>query len=199
MTKKSNIKSIPGQLLSSSDIAIYCQVSVMQVNRWMKKGALKAFRNPGGRYRILKKDFKEFLEHNGMPVVDEYFEEERNRRILIADDDEELVKGIHHLIISSYGEVEVENVYDGYEALIKTGDFKPDLLIIDIMMPKIDGLEVCRRIRASESINPGMKILSITGHSETYDREMVMEAGADEYLLKPLDTAKLLELIEKLI
>jgi len=199
MIKNSNIKSIPGQLLSSGDIAFYCHVSVMQINRWIKKGSLKAFRNPGGRYRVLKKDFKEFLEYNGMPVIDEYFEEERNRRILIADDDKDLVKGIHHLLLSSYAEVEVENVYDGYEALIKAGDFKPDLLLLDIMMPNIDGLEICRRIRSNDSLNPDIKILVITGYSEAYDREKVIEAGANEFMLKPLDTTKLLELLEKLI
>ena len=199
MTQNKPDKSIPGPLLSTGEIARYCQISVMQINRWIKKGSLKAFRNPGGRYRVFKTDFREFLEKNGMPVLEEYFNDDRNRRILLADDDEDLVKGIRHLLQSNYVELDIEVAHDGYEALIRTGDFKPDLLILDIMMPKIDGLEVCRRIRASDSINPGMRILSITGHSEAYDREIVMEAGADEYLLKPLDTEKLLEKIEKLI
>ena len=199
MTRNSNNESIPGPLLTTGEIARYCHASVMQINRWIKKGMLKAFRNPGGRYRITKKDFREFLERNEMPVIEKYFEDDRNSRILVADDDADLVKGICHLLNANYAEVDIEVAYDGYEALIKAGDFKPDLLILDIRMPKIDGLEICRRIRSNDSIYPGIKILVITGHSEAYDREMVLGAGADEYLLKPVDTKSLLELVEKLI
>ena len=199
MTKKNKTEFLPGPLLTTGEVARYCQTSVMQINRWIKNGTLKAFRNPGGRYRISKKDFREFLEKNGMPIVEEFFEYERNKRILIADDDADLVKGIRYLLQASYVELNIKVAYDGYEALIKAGDFKPDLLILDIRMPKIDGLEICRRIRQNNTLKSDTKILAITGHSEAYDREMVLDAGADEYLLKPIDTEKLLELIEKLI
>ena len=89
--------------------------------------------------------------------------------------------------------------YDGYEALLKTGTLLPDLLIIDIRMPKIDGLEVCRRIRETTTIKPSPKILAITAHSEAYDRDTVLASGADDYLLKPIEIQTLQEHIEKLI
>ena len=90
-------------------------------------------------------------------------------------------------------------VHDGYEALITAGSFNPDLVILDIRMPKVDGLEVCKRLRENKNINSKIKILAITGYSEAYDRETVLESGANEYLLKPLDMDVLLENVEKLM
>ena len=95
--------------------------------------------------------------------------------------------------------IEIEIAHDGYEALIKTGKFSPDLLILDIRMPKIDGLEVCRRLRQDTSLSPGMKIIAITAHSNKYDRETVLASGADEYLIKPFDMQTLQDHVEKLI
>ena len=185
-------------LLTTGDVARYCQTSVMQVNRWIKHGDLNAFRNPGGRYRIDKGEFKSFLERNGMPVMEEYFSESMKKRVLIADDDASVVTAIHHIVKSKYKDYEFEVAYDGYNALMKIGGFKPDILIIDIQMPKIDGMEICRRVRKDKSINPDIRILVITGHSDLYDEKKVKMNGADEYLLKPFEKRLLLESIERL-
>ena len=70
---------------------------------------------------------------------------------------------------------------------------------MDIRMPKIDGLEICRRLRKDKNITAGIKILAITGHSEAYDKEYVLSSGANEYLLKPFDRKSLLQNVEKLL
>ena len=199
MAKKSNNHFTPEPLLTTGDIARYCSTGVPQVNRWIKKGDLIAFRNPGGQYRITKKEFRNFLERNGMPIVEEFFQETKNKKILIADDDATFVDSFSELLKAYCEDVKIEVAYDGYETLIKTGDFKPDLLILDIRMPKIDGLEVCRRLRQDKTISPGIKILAITGHSEAYDRNMVLESGADEYLIKSMDIDNLIEQVKKLL
>jgi len=199
MAKRTYSYSIPEPLLTTGDVARYCHTTVMQVNRWIKNKDLRAFRYPGGQYRITKEEFRDFLERNGMPVVEEFFREGRVKKILIADDDPDVVEAIRYLLSKQGDDYSLEVACDGYETLIKAGDFKPDLLILDIRMPKIDGLEVCRRLRDNRNINPGMKILAITGHAEAYDRETVLENGADEYLLKPLDTKSILENVRELL
>ncbi|MFC1538450.1 response regulator [Candidatus Latescibacterota bacterium] len=199
MTKKLNNNFTPEPLLTTGDIARYCTTGVPQVNRWIKKGDLIAFRNPGGQYRITKKEFRKFLERNGMPIVEEFFQEVKNKKILIADDDSTLVDSFSELIKAYFKDVEIEVAYDGYETLIKTGDFKPDLLILDIRMPKIDGLEVCRRIRQNNTIYPDIKILAMTGHSEAYERDEVLDSGANEYLIKSFDIDNLIEHVKKLL
>ncbi len=191
---------VPDPPLTTGDIARYCHTTIMQVNRWIKNGDLKAFRNPGGQSRITRQEFRSFLERNGMPVLDEFFREiEKGKRILVADDDQSVVDAIRYLLTAQGDSYEVRVSHDGYETLIAAGDFKPDLLIMDIRMPKIDGLEVCRRLRQNQDYTRGIKILAITGHSEAYDRELVLRNGADEYLLKPFDKNSLLQLVKKLI
>jgi len=199
MAKKLEDGPIPEKLLSSGDIARYCHTGITQINRWIKNGDLKAFKNPGGHYRIAKKDFKDFLEHFGMPIIEDFFRGEKKKKILIVDDDTEVVDVICDILQARYEGLEFKTAHDGYEALINAGDFKPDLMILDIRMPKIDGLEVCRRLRENEALSSGIKILAMTAHTEAYDRETVLAAGADEYLIKPVDLKTLMEYVEKLI
>ena len=189
---------IPEKNLSSGDIARYCHTGVTQVNRWIKNGDLKAFKNPGGHYRITKKDFKKFLELHNMPVVKEFFER-INKKVLIADDSENVVYAIKEILESRYDSIEIKTAYDGYTALLTAGDFKPDLIILDIRMPEINGLEICHRIRENENIYPNIKILAITAHAKAYDKDMVLEAGANDYLLKPVDMKTLLEHVDKML
>ena len=199
MVRKIHNESIPKPQLTTGDIAHYCHTTVMQVNRWIKNGDLKAFRNPGGHYRVTREKFREFLEWNGMPIIEDFFTEKEAKKILVADDDYSVVDAIRHILKNYNKEFQVEVAYDGFETLIKAGDFKPDLLIMDIRMPKIDGLEICRRLRKDNNITTEIKILAITGHSEAYDRELVLSSGANEYLLKPFDKKSLLNHVEKLI
>lgn len=199
MREKPQYDFIPEPPLTTGDIARYCHTNMMQVNRWIKSGALKSFKTPGGQNRISRADFKSFLAENRMPFVAEFFEEKKEKKILIADDDAAIVNAIKKLLESHSNDYKIEVAGDGYEALIKAGDFKPDLLILDIRMPKMDGLEVCRRLRQSSSLSRSMTILTITGHSEAYDRQSVLESGANEYLLKPFDSKTLFEYVERLI
>ena len=198
MKKNKSSQSLPSTLLTTGDIARYCQITVSQVNRWIKSNELEAFRYPGGHYRITKEDFRSFLERNGIPVIDDFFDDIGGVKILIADDDPIVVDALFTLLSKQKKNYRIETAYDGYEALVKTGDFKPDLLILDIRMPKVDGLEICRRLRKDNSITKDIKILAITGHSEAYDRETVLANGADEYLLKPFNTKSILSSIERI-
>lgn len=197
MTKNSKNGFVTGSLLSTGKIARYCETTVTQVNRWIKNGDLKAFQTPGGQYRITKVDFKAFLQRHGMPIIEEFFQEKK-KKILIADDDMAVNKA-YSLLLKNHFDVDIETASDGYEALIKTGSLRPDILILDIRMPKIDGLEVCRRIREDTTTNPEMKIIAVTAYSEAYDRNTVLTAGADEYLIKPIESNTLLEHVEKMM
>ena len=199
MGEKSHNEFIPEKLLTTGDIARYCHTVIAQVKRWIKSGEIETIQNPGGHYRITKESFRNFLERNRMPISEEFFQAAQKKKILIADDDAGLVDAISEVFITRYRDMEIEKAYDGYEALIKTGDFKPDLLILDIRMPKIDGLEVCRRLREDTARTPGIKIIAITAHSASYDRKTVLKNGADEYLQKPFKMKKLIEAVEKLI
>ena len=185
-------------ILTTGDIARYCETSVKQVNRWILGGKLESFQNPGGHYRITKEKFREFLERNKMPINEEFFDKQQ-KKILIADDDASLAKAYAFALKKRFKDVKIETAIDGYETLIKTGKFNPDILILDIRMPRIDGLEVCRRLRNDTTTNKGIKILVVTAHSHEYDRETVLASGANEYLIKPVKITTLLEQVEKML
>ena len=184
--------------LKTSDIAKYCGVSVVHVIRWAKSGKLKSFRFPGGRYKFSKKDFRKFLEDNNIPIIEEFFEKKEIKKILIVDDDTDCAKGLKISLETEFPVFKIRVVSDGYEALMEMGQFNPDLLILDIRMPKIDGLEVCYRVKSSESWSD-TKIIAITGYSKAYTEKNVLEGGADEFLLKPIKTEELFNHIRKLI
>jgi excisionase family DNA binding protein len=198
MLKKFQKHAAAKRLLTTGDVAQYCETTVKQVNRWILGGKLEYFQNPGGQYRILKDKFREFLERNKMPIDDEFFGT-RKKSILIADDDASLAKAYSFALQKHFKDVMIETAVDGYDALIKTGKLSPDLLILDIRMPKIDGLEVCRRLRAGSSADRGIKILAVTAHPSEYDRETVLASGANEYLKKPIPIPELLAQVEKML
>ena len=199
MAKKPLSESFTKAVLTTGDIARYCHTNVFQVNCWIKNGELKTFQTPGGHNRIAIEEFKSFLERHDIPVSEEIKQKVKKGRILVADDDTVLADLIKNVMEDRFKNIEIEIAHDGYEALIKTGKFSPDLLILDIRMPKIDGLEVCRRLRQDTSLSPGMKIIAITAHANMYDRDTVLASGADEYLIKPIDMQTLQEHVEKLI
>ncbi|MFQ6618987.1 MAG: response regulator, partial [Fidelibacterota bacterium] len=92
----------------------------------------------------------------------------------------------------------IETAFDGYEALMKLGDFKPDLLILDIKMPKIDGFEVCKRIKSSSSLT-NTSIFVISAYIDEIGVEKIKDAGADDYLAKPVKLPDLEKKIQKLL
>jgi two-component system alkaline phosphatase synthesis response regulator PhoP len=100
-----------------------------------------------------------------------------------------VVEFIRGALDSIGGGYEVETADDGYEALIKVGDFKPELLILDIRMPNIDGFEVCRRIKGDKSLKD-IRILAVTSYGED-NMERILKCGADYCLRKPLKLEEL--------
>jgi excisionase family DNA binding protein len=185
--------------LTTSDVARYCGVSIVHVTRWIKKGRLKCYRYPRGRYKITKEDFKDFLRNNGIPIIDSFFENKGRKKILVGDDNAEFAQGLKELLQGEYPGFQIEVVNDGYEVLLKMGEFRPDLLILDIKMPKVDGLEVCRRLKDDSSAFTNTKILAMTAHYATYSKSKVLNTGADGYLIKPFKTDELLKNIDELI
>ena len=199
MTKKNKSESFTKSLYTTGDIAKYCHTTITQVNRWIQRGEIKSFKIPGGHNRITVEEFKNFIERYDIPISEEIQQKVRKTRILIADDDTTFVDLFSELLKANFTDVEIEVAYDGYEALIKTGDIKPDILILDMRMPKIDGLEVCRRLRQDTTIDQDIIILALTGHSEAYDRNEVLTSGANEYLIKSMDIDNLIEQVKKLL
>jgi adenylate cyclase len=110
-------------------------------------------------------------------------------RILIVDDNEtnrDILKT--RLTVHGY---DLLQAGDGEEALAVVKEHRPDLVLLDVMMPKLDGIEVCRRLKADPEL-PFMAVILVTARADSRDVVAGLEAGADEYLTKPVDQLALL-------
>ena len=113
-----------------------------------------------------------------------------SQSILIVDDESYIVTSLSYVMKNAGFEVDAAG--DGEEALEKVKAKAPDLVILDIMMPKLDGFEVCKQIRANPDWN-GVRIIMLTAKGRDSEREKGLELGADDYLTKPFSTRDILQ------
>jgi len=117
------------------------------------------------------------------------------KNILIIEDEENIANA-QKLILQD--EFNVYHAKDGKEGLEKAKKLKPDLIILDLMMPKIDGIEVCRRIRADKSL-ASLKIIMVTAKDKPMDESTGMEIGADDYIMKPFEAEELRHVVNQVL
>ena len=117
-------------------------------------------------------------------------------RILIVDDEPNIVLALE-LLMKREGYV-VQSVDDGQKAFDAVREFRPDLIILDIMMPKMDGYEVCQRIRADASLKD-VSIIMLTAKGREVEREKGLALGADYYVTKPFSTREVMMTIKEVL
>ena len=181
-------------LFTIPQAAKICSVCRTTMWRWVKSGKLEAFLTPGGQFKIREKDLKSFIQKRmrHLPVA----EFSQGKKILIVDDDQGIRKLLNKMLSS--GGYRRETASDGFEVGTKVMQFKPDLMILDLFMPGMDGFEVCKQIK--ENLNTShIKILILTGFDSKENKERTMRAGADGFLGKPLGKSVLLKNVKDLL
>lgn len=114
----------------------------------------------------------------------------KQKRILVVEDEKSISDIVKFNLVKEG--FDVEAAYDGEEALVKVYSFKPDLILLDIMLPKLDGFQICKRIR--ESLNT--PIVMLTAKEEEVDKVLGLELGADDYITKPFGMRELMARIK---
>lgn len=117
-------------------------------------------------------------------------------RVLIAEDEPSIVTSLDFLMRKCGFETRLAR--DGAEALQAVADFRPDLVILDLMLPRMSGLDVCREIRARAAWRE-TRVLMLTARGSGADMERGMAAGADDYIVKPFSTHDLVERVKRLL
>lgn len=107
------------------------------------------------------------------------------QKILIVDDDENIAELIALYLTKECFETSI--VHDGEEALTRFSTFRPNLILLDLMLPGIDGYQVCREIRQKSDV----PIIMLSAKGETFDKVLGLELGADDYIIKPFDSKEL--------
>lgn len=182
-------------LFTSSEVGDLLQVNASSVNKWIEQGRLSAFRTPGGHRRVRAGDLVAFLETHQMPIPQPLRSASRPR-LLIVDDDKTQLDALVRLMSARKEDVDVLGVDNGIDALVQVGSFRPHLILLDVFMPEIDGLEVCRRLKA----NPQTSDIEVVMTSGSFSKETeasALAAGASNCLPKPIKAQQLFDLIER--
>lgn len=169
-----------GSYIGTIEAASILNVTPPTVQRWIDEGAIPCYRTYGGHRRVLRTDVIQFLSRQNVGASPQI--RDGAAKILIVDDDPNYLNLLKRLVKMQYGDVSIETTDSGLEALlIALGQWSPDLLILDLHMPKINGLDVIRRIRQDDRY-AALAIIVLSGHPE--GESEALGAGANAFFQK---------------
>ncbi len=176
-------------VFTTGEAAKICKVSQQTIIRCFDNGSLKGFRVPGSRFRrIPREQLFSFMKDNGIPTD---ALESGKRKILIVDDDVDLVELMSDAFAAD-GRFDIKTANNGFDAGMFVKEFRPDIVVLDVMLPDINGKEVCQRVRMDPTMKT-VKIICISGMVEQDKIADLRAAGADDFMNKPFSIDKLVE------
>lgn len=178
-------------LFTTGEAAEVCKISQQTIIRCFDAGRLEGFRVPGSRFRrIPRQSLVKFMKDNSIPLDSL---ESGKRKVLVVDDDAEIVELIVD-VLSRDGRFEVKTASSGYEAGIATEQFRPELILLDYMLPDVNGNVVCQTIRKNPDFS-NIKIFIVSGVVKQDEIEQLLKSGAEAFIKKPFN---LTELVDKI-
>jgi excisionase family DNA binding protein len=182
-------------VFTTGEVAEICKLSQQTVIRCFDRGELKGYRVPGSKFRrIPRESLLQFLKDNNLPL------DELGRgktRVLVVDDDPAIVEMLVEMLERD-GRFEVQAATTGFDAGLRTREFQPDAIILDYMLPDINGNAVCRRIRSDDSLR-NVRIVIVSGVVDREQVDKLIEDGADDFIQKPFRIEQLVNRILELV
>ena len=176
-------------VFTTGEAAKICKVSQQTIIRCFDNGQLKGFRVPGSKFRRIPREMLyRFMKDNQIPTD---ALESGKRKVLLVDDDVEVVEMMTRFLVED-GRFEIRVATNGFDAGMMVKDYRPDIMVLDVMLPDINGKEVCHRVRADPSMED-VRIICISGLIEEDKVQELKLAGADDFLAKPFDVDHLIE------
>ena len=177
------------EFFTTFEVGELCQVYHTSVINWINKGQLKAHTTPGKHRRIQKDDLLRFMEEFNIPIPPEL--KNNKHKILIVDDDPAVLNLLEKTFSPLSNSVELQMTTNGVEALVSIGKDVPELIILDVIMPEMDGIQVCHTLR-SRPETKDIKIVAITGEKLAEDQETFLKANVERIYKKPFSPLQLL-------
>ncbi len=185
-----------GSRLSIKQVASYCGVRRKTVANWIRAGKLPAISAEGDPPAVSQEDFIAFLEQRGDPIPVDFIEDNKHR-VLIVDDDAEVLRSLTEMFGAFMG-CTIKTALDGVEAGLRLATFRPHLVVLDLIMPRLDGFAVCSHIK-TDPATAGTPVLVITGDGSEQTIERILACGADRYLIKPIRLPHLRRVVGELL
>lgn len=174
-------------LFTTGEAAEICRVSQQTIIRCFDAGRLEGFRVPGSRFRrIPRQSLVKFMKENNIPLD---AIESGKRKVLIVDDDAEIVELIVE-VLERDGRFETETASSGYEAGMATERFRPELILLDYMLPDVNGNVVCQTIRRNPEFE-NIRIIIVSGVVKQDEIAQLLKSGAQDFIRKPFDVTEL--------
>jgi excisionase family DNA binding protein len=178
-------------LFTTGEAASICKVSQQTIIRCFDAGRLEGFRVPGSRFRrIPRQNLVRFMKDNNIPLDTI---ESGKRKILIVDDDAEIVELLED-VLERDGRFEIKTASSGYEAGMATEKFRPELILLDYMLPDVNGNVVCQTIRRNPEFE-NIKIIIISGVVKQDEIAQLLKSGAEDFIRKPFNITELTDKI----
>jgi len=180
--------------VTTGEAAHLLGVGLNTIKRWIANGDLRGIQTPGGHWRIPDEALHGFMLEHGFS--DAPHMSNATPRVLIVDDDPSVCALLEAMLEQADFPSDVKCIRDGYTGLIQIGAWRPDVLVLDIIMPGMNGLDVLRRLRDDHELLGNMAIVVVTSAFDQPDIiRAVRKAGPDAVLPKPVDTRQFLAAI----
>ncbi len=182
-------------LFTTGEAAEICRVSQQTIIRCFDAGRLEGFRVPGSRFRrIPRQNLIKFMKDNNIPLDSI---ESGKRKVLVVDDDAEIVELIVE-VLERDGRFELKTASSGYEAGMATERFRPDLILLDYMLPDVNGNVVCQTIRRNPEFE-NIKIVIVSGVVKEDEIAQLLKSGAEDFIRKPFNITELTDKITAIL
>lgn len=194
---RSHVTSAPDKpYLTPNEVATLFLVSPITVRQWAQKGLLQAEVTVGGHRRFLRAEVERFARDHGL--AGRRVETGSGvARLLIVDDDRQFVGYLRELL-SEIESLQIETAFDGFDAGTKMQVIRPHVVLLDLMMPGLNGFEVCQRIK-TDRLTCETRVITMTGFASSENTGRSAVAGAERCFSKPLDPDALVTLLRGIV
>lgn len=167
--------------MTPNEVAELLMVSPVTVRQWAQKGWLKAVTTAGGHRRFLGEDVEAFAKERGMQLMSN-----GPLRVLVVDDNRTFARYLADLLATVSDPIVVATAHDGFDAGRKIQLFNPDIVLLDLKMPGLDGFAVCQQIK-DDTTTQHIRVIAMTGYFTPENELKIHQAGAEACLSKPFD------------
>jgi len=185
-------------VFSALEVANICGVANQTAINWIKNGYLEAYSTPGGQYRVYADDLISFMESRNIrlpKMLLDYVAKKTNSKILIVEDEIGLNTVIKQYFEKNLSNVDVFQAFDGFEAGTLISTKKPDVIILDLNLPGVNGFDLCRKINQTDSFgNPAIIIITALQDSEI--EKQIEEIDSVCFFRKPIVLSELMQAVK---